>query len=173
MKRYLGAYMNVYITVCSIALVLGTLGTGIFWLVAYGDITGSVFLFVGSGVFLLPMIVYSEQMLAWVSLDESKLKITALFRKSHSIEYSKCVDVGIAYYFHGAINSSVIGSKVYYIYLSYTYLKPKYKNNINLAQPTKTFVKIGYSKKTYEYLMKVLPKRQAIMLCDSYKRTFK
>ena len=173
MKRYLGAYMNVFIAIACTLFFLCPLGVGIYLLIADRDKAGAILFFSAAAMFFLFIVLLSNQIFAWGHFYQDKLKVSALFRKNFTVEYSKCVDVGIAHYFHGAHSSSIIGSRVFYIYLSYTYLEPKYKNNINMAQPTKTFVKIGYSRKTYEYLMKVLPERQAVMLSDSHKKLFK
>lgn len=83
------------------------------------------------------------------------------------MEYADCTDVGVGYYIHSVLNSN-IGSKVTFIYLSYHKVDSKYKCQMNLLKPTRTCIKIGFRKKTYQYLLNNLPPKQRKMLERSY-----
>lgn len=100
--------------------------------------------------------------------EKDKVIVKCIFRKTYSISYDKFKDVGIGYYTHGVLNSS-LGSNVSYIYFACGKLKDEQKYNINLLKPSKSFVKLGFSKKNYDDMIEVLPAELSDMLKDSYE----
>lgn len=110
------------------------------------------------------------QLYTWGNFGTGCVKLKTLFTKPYVMEYDKCISCGIGYYFHGAYNSQVVGSKMYYIFLSYDSFDEKYRTRMNLWKPTKTRIKIKYSKKLYDYLITVLPEEQAWMLTCDYNK---
>lgn len=166
MKRYLGTAVNIFCAVFLIALCIFILVFGIFILSedkSTGSITASVFCIVCFLYFLFYSIKVSNQLFAWGTFKENGVEIFVPFKKKYIIEYSKCVDVGMAYYVHGIMNSKN-GTKFTYIYLSYNLLDEKYKDKINLVKPSENFIKFGFTEKTYKYLIDVLPEKQSKML---------
>ena len=85
------------------------------------------------------------------------------------IEYKKCRGCGIGYYIHGVLNSNA-GTKIFYIFFSYDAFNELYRTNINLWKPSKAQVKVEFSKKLYDYLINVLPKKQSAMLSRDYEK---
>ena len=76
-------------------------------------------------------------------------------------------------YRHAFMNlqNSLLGSNVYFIFMSVDYFPEKYRAQINLWKPSQKQIKVQFSKKLYSYLMTVLPKKQAMMLKGDYERT--
>lgn len=107
------------------------------------------------------------QIYSWCEFRKDSVIIRTLFQKKYQIDYEKCIDVGIGYYIHGGLVSNV-GMRIMFIYLSYQKVAPKYKCQINSLKPTRTCIKIGFRKKTYQYLLNNLPQRQSKMLEISY-----
>lgn len=76
-------------------------------------------------------------------------------------------------YRHAFMNSqnSLLGSNVYFIFMSVDYFPEKYRTQINLWKPSQKQIKVQFSKKLYSYLLTVLPRKQAMMLKSDYERT--
>lgn len=172
MNKYLGSYTNVYAAVCCLIFSLCPCCFGVFVLMSgFKNDTISVFVFCifCSVIFSVYTITVSDQLYSWGKFENVSVRVRTLFGKGYIIEYDKCTDVGIGYYVHGLLNGGV---KVYYIYLSYKMIDKRHISNINLLKPSNGFVKVGFSKKVYKYLLKTLPKRQATMLLTSFIRHF-
>ena len=78
-------------------------------------------------------------------------------------------------YRHAYMNSqkSVLGSNVYFIFMSLDCFPEKYRTQINLWKPSQQQIKVQFRPKLYDYLMTVLPKKQAKMLKADYERYIK
>ena len=85
------------------------------------------------------------------------------------MEYKKCKGCGIGYYIHGILNSNA-GTTVFYIFFSYDAFNESYRANMNLWKPTKTKIKVVFSKKLYDYLIDVLPPKQSATLQRDYEK---
>lgn len=107
------------------------------------------------------------QCYTWYTFKADVVIIQTLFRKKKEVEYANFTDVGVGFYTHGIMNSNV-GSKVWFIYLADHKIDSKYKYNMNLLKPSLGCLKVGFSKKTYRYLIEHLPEKQAKMLEISY-----
>ena len=169
-KRYLGNFISIY---CILALFVFLMILILFSIcVLTAKISpATIFIFIMC-IFLGSLLLYysfsvANQLFTWCEFCEKYIIIKTLFYRPYKIYYSKCSDVGIGYYIHGVLNSH-LGTKIKYIYFSYYKVEKTYKSHINLLKPTKTFIKIGYRKSTYEFLLKNLPPKQAVMLEKSY-----
>ena len=89
--------------------------------------------------------------------------------KKNTIIYSKCKGCGIGFYTHGVLNSN-IGTRRYFIFMSYDVFDETYRSNINLWKPSDTRIKVKYSKELYDYLVSVLPENKAKRLLSDYKK---
>lgn len=112
-----------------------------------------------------------NQLYSWGYFSSNSVQITTCFSQSISIEYEKCKGCGIGFYTHGVLNSKV-GTNIYFIYLSYDIFDEYFRSNINLWKPSKTQIKVQFSKKLYDYLLVVLPRKQSQMLSRDYIKYF-
>jgi len=172
MKRYAGDYMTAY---CGFVLFVFTIGPIVLsCLLLAHDVSMREIFFSGMLVCLSCLCGYwmvhrSEMLYSWYEFREEGVVVKSLFKRSYFVLYSQCNIVGIGYYIHGTLNSNV-GSKLYYIYLSNQLIDEKYRHHMNLLIPSKSCLKIGYNKKTYEFLIQHLPKSQAVSLEADAKR---
>ena len=91
-----------------------------------------------------------------------------MYKYLYTVQYEKCVEVGVACYWQG--KGFGYGFRYNYIYLStYQRLNERQKLNINFIEQSDSFVKLGLSKKTYKKLLEILPSKQASMLERGYK----
>jgi hypothetical protein len=174
MKKYLGSPIDAYIAlvipiiICfPVPFAASSFSSGI-------DVTRVMLLF-GCILCVAIWCVYLKktviQIYAWGYFDNNSVQVKALFTKPFSIVYAKCFGCGIGYYTHGILNSQ-LGSKNYYIFLSYDRFDEQYRARINLWRPTKTRIKVKFRKELYDFLIAVLPKTQARMLEQDYKQYF-
>ena len=174
MKKYLGSIMTAYAAVIApLFIILPLLFAGIILFTV--EISGAtVFLtcmFCGCSVI---WIIYIKreilQLYAWGYFWETCVKIRCPFIREFALDYEACRAVGIGCYTHGVLNSR-LGTKHYFIYLSYDYFDVKYSERINLWKPSKQRIKVQFSNKVYVYLLSTLPKKQAKMLEQSYRNS--
>ena len=116
--------------------------------------------------------VSKNQLYSWGDFKENAVYVSVPFQKQFTIEYDKCKGCGIGMYRHAFMNSknSILGSNVYFVFMSIDYFPEKYRTQINLWKPSQTQIKVQFSKRLYSYLMTVLPKKQAMMLKADYER---
>lgn len=175
MKKYLGSYMNVYGAVVAPVFAILPLV-----LAVYIGVTTEIS---GAAVFLICLccacsVIWSVyvkkealQFYAWGTFEQDCVRIRGLFVPEFILEYKMCKDVGVGSYTHGILNTSV-GSKIYFIYLSYEQFDEKYRHHINLWKPNTKRIKIQFSQEALSYLCACLPKNQAKMLENSYEKHF-
>jgi len=108
-------------------------------------------------------------MYTWYEFRKDSVVVKNLFKKSDTVYFKELPIVGIAYYIHGIMGSSV-GSRHCYIYMTNQRIDNKYKDHINLLVSSKTFLKIGFNQKTYAYLMEHLSNSQKLSLSADAKR---
>lgn len=104
--------------------------------------------------------------------DEKGFVIKIPLMKKKYIEYAKCKEIGIAYYVHGIgqPGETDCGTYRFYIFFTYGTFDEKYRTKIVQWRLTKNNAKIGFSKDLYDYLLTVLPERQADILRHDYAR---
>ncbi len=107
------------------------------------------------------------QFYTWYVFKGDCVIICTLFHQKTQVQYADYADVGVGYYSHGLLNTTV-GSKVWFIYLADHKIDSKYKDRMNMLKPSQGCLKVGFRKKTYQYLLNNLPTRQAKMLERSY-----
>ena len=114
------------------------------------------------------------QFYSWGTFRCDTVDVSVFLRKEFSLSYADCKGCWIGYYRHAFMNNpnSILGSNVYFIYLSLSPFSEKYRDQINKWVPTKTRIKAPFSKALYGYLIKNLPSRQASMLQRDYKKYF-
>ena len=176
LRKYLGSTITAYAAI--IAPLIGVclpLGLGILGLSA--EISGAtVFLTIACGVCIVVYGLYiksiSNQLYSWGLFSSNGVKIRTLFSKNNWMMYENCISCGIGFYTHGVLNSKA-GSKVYFIFLSSDVFEESYRQKINLWKPSQTRIKVQFDKKLYDYLLTVLPKKQAKMLLGDYQKYFR
>ena len=169
--RYIGDKMMIYISVAMLIFILMPFG-----LIAYlcaikeGEVILALSPFIFGSVVIsiayAAKFVFPKQFFAICVLDDRAVTVKRLFKRDCVIEYAKCNAVGIGSYIH-AIAPTSVGTEQKFIYLSYERLTDRLVNNINQLNPDKSRVKIGFSEKTYRYLMEHLPPDQAAKLRQS------
>ena len=173
MKKYLGSTMTIFAAVgAPLFVVLSLLFAGIILFTA--EISGAtVFLCCMccgcSAIWLVFIKKEVLQLYAWGTFEKTCVRIHSPFTSEIVLDYDKCKDVGIGCYTHGVLNSR-IGSKIYFIYLSYDCFDEKYREKINLWKPNSQRIKVQFNKDLLEYLISCLPKNQAKMLEYSYQK---
>ena len=113
---------------------------------------------------IIYFIKVSDQLISVAYFTEDKIVIKNPLKKKklYEMKYKQCADIGIGSYLH-------IVKKVYFIYISYNWLTPEEREHINYCYPSETFIKMGYSKKNYDFLMSILPQKQANRLLKSHE----
>ena len=174
MKRYLGSKMTAYAAVICPLLVIAPLAFAV--IVLCSEISGATLflaaLCCGCSIFY-GIYIWKEafQLYAWGEFQETAVRVRCLLRKEFALQYENCVGVGIESYRHNAIHTN-IGSKVCFIYLSYDYYDTKYRGKINCWKPNERRIKVQFDQDLYEYLLAVLPKKQANLLQQDFKNLF-
>ncbi len=174
MKKYLGSIMTAFAAVTApLFVVLPLLAAAmILCTVEIG----------GATVFLACMLcacsaiwsIYIKreilQLYAWGDFKETCVKIRCPLIKEFSLDYEDCRAVGVGCYTHGVLNSR-LGTKHYFIYLSYDCFDAKYSKRINLWKPNSRRIKVRFDAQLYTYLLSNLPSKQAKMLEQSYRNS--
>lgn len=169
MKMYLGSYIDLYCVCCLFVLLLLTLSFSIIVLMSEISFATLFILIMCIGTLLIYGYLFvrlNNQFLLWGVFNEKGIVVKTIFKKSVCFEYSKCKDIGLAYYVHHLWYSSV-GSKVKYIYLSYDIVDKKYLKQINKLKNNERFIKIRFCPKAYRYLKENMPYKQKSMLNDT------
>jgi len=174
MRKYLGSKITAFAAIVAPLFVCCPLLFGIFALRA--EISGATaFLFCGGLACTFVWSLYIKnswnQLYSWGYFMGEAVRIKTFFSPNISLSYEKCKGCGIGFYTHGILNSK-LGSKVYFIYLSYDALDEHYRTNMNLWKPSKTRIKVRFSKKLYDYLLLTMPKKQSQMLARDYIKYF-
>lgn len=172
MKKYLGSEMTAYAAIIAPFFIFGPLLFGIFVLTA--EISGAtVFLALlcASCAVIWGLYIKSKsaQLYSWGYFNHEGIQVRTLFSGKQMIEYKKCRGCGIGYYIHGVLNSNA-GTKIFYIFFSYDAFDESYRTNMNLWKPSKTQVKVEFSKELYYYLLEVLSPKQSARLSRDYEK---
>ena len=174
MKKYLGSSVDAFAAIIAPLFIFFPLVFGVNLLSASVDIA-RVILIIGCVLCIIVWSLYlkqiSIQLYSWGHFLEKGILVKTLGAKSCFIVYTKCLGCGIGYYTHGILNSHV-GTKIYYIFLSYDKFDEHYRTKINMWKPTKTQIKIRFNKKVYDFLVAVLPRSQAKALEQDYRNYY-
>ncbi len=170
MRQYLGSKITAFAAVVAPLFVVGSIVFSAIML--YSKITvESIVVVLGcitcSVVWGMYIKKYSFQLYAWGTFGKKGITIKTGLTKKYTIDYNKCRHVGIAMYNHGLLNSN-IGTKVFFIFFSYGAFEEEYRLRINLWKPSSSRVKVEFNNKLYNYLLSVLPKKQAATLQHDY-----
>ena len=172
MKKYLGSEITVFAAIIIPIFLCFPPAFGFFAMCSKISVA-TVFLTLGgvgcSVIWGLYTKKYINQLYSWGIFQKKAVKVITLFSKNSIILYDKCKSCGIGFYTHGVFNSQ-IGTKVFFIFLSYDVFNEKFRSKINLWKPTETRIKVKFSKRLYEYLLTVLPRKQSLMLQNDYKK---
>lgn len=93
----------------------------------------------------------------WLNLSEHGIEYCALFRRKKVRSYSEYPYWSRGRYLHIAV-------VVEFIVISKRKLNTRELYQINQVMPSADLIKIRYTKKTYQKLMKILPKEQQLQL---------
>ena len=172
MKRYFGGWMDATIAFLLIPLLcIFSLAFSIFMFIEEGITIASCFISLWCIVsilllFLMIKPIY-KSIYTWGKLEERGMQVKTLGHRECLVEYSKFTYVGIGCYLHGGPSRSG-GFIIRYIYFSDEFVPERYKININLWKMDENKLRIGFTEERYEYLLKVLPFKQAHMLRSDY-----
>lgn len=174
MKKYLGSAITAYSAILLPIFSFGALFFGIFSFTP-NQFEASVVLLIMCVFAWLSLLFFAwtnrRQLYSWGVFKENGVYISVPFQKNSLIEYDKCMSCGIGVYRHAFMNSphSIWGTNVSFIFLSIEPFPEKYRTQINLWMPSSTQIKVHFSNKLYEYLLTVLPQKNARMLKNDYK----
>lgn len=176
MKKYLGGYIGAYCAIILLILSVFSIGFGIFAVFCERSIATFFLLAMCLCCCICGMLylwICRYQLLSWGTFKDTAVYVSVPFQKPFAIEYEKCKSCGIGMYRHAFMNlqNSLLGSNVYFIFMSVDYFPEKYRTQINLWKPSQKQIKVQFSKKLYSYLLTVLPRKQAMMLKSDYERT--
>ena len=172
MKRYLGSILTTYAAIVAPIFVLGPLVLVPILLVSvdFGvAVALSLFCLGCSLIWGVYIRQISRDLYSWGLFKRDRITVHTWFQPSYDFIYSKCRNCGIAYYTHGVLNSS-LGTKHYYIYLSYNSFDEGFRCRINRFKITQTQLKVSFRQDLFEHLMLVLPPKQANHLVRDYKK---
>lgn len=174
MRKYLGSRISAFAAIIAPLFLFGPLLFGISALCA--EISVATLCLAAGGMacavvwgFYIKSIW--QQLYSWGHFTSDGVQIMTPFSKGTTIVYEKCKGCGIGFYTHGILNSKV-GTKIYFIYLSYDVFDERFRADINLWKPSKTRIKAQFDPQLYNYLRTVLPERQSRMLFRDYERYF-
>lgn len=166
-KIYLGGVNDIFCAIAIFFIPLFSIATSFLIIKddkSLGAIVLAISMILTSLLMFFVLFWYGKnQFFIWGKFTEKGIEIFIPFSKKYMIEYDKCNHIGFACYFDKGY-SPTGGFKYAFIYLSYDGVSKKYKYNINRIKNSKSFVKIKYSPKMYNYLILVLPAKQARML---------
>ena len=167
---YLGNSFSGYAAIMAIVLVVVPVAFAAVILaqINFATVFLAVMMMVCSAIWIYSIKKVSRDLYSWGEFRQDKLILKTLFCKKVEIAYDVFCDVGISYYIHGVLNTK-LGTKVRFIYLSTSVLNEQQKSNINVMHISKNFIKLRFNKNTYNYLISILPPRQAKMLEKSVK----
>lgn len=172
MVKYLGSKITAFAAVIIPMFILFPLLFGINILITEISVA-TIFLFIMCALCTAVWAIYvnrdKKQLYSWGRFSDNEVKVVTGFRKATKIEYKSCLGCGIGYYTHGVLNSH-LGTKVYFIFLSYDRFDECFRTKINRWKPSDTKIKVQFSKELYTYLLEVLPKSQARMLIKDYEK---
>lgn len=171
MKKYLGSKITAFAAIVVPMFVLAPLIFGVGILCTQISVS-TVFLALMCLVCTIYWIIYAKkiyvQLYSWGDFQRESVQVI-VGHKKNTIIYSKCKGCGIGFYTHGVLNSN-IGTRMYFIFMSYDVFDETYRSNINLWKPSDTRIKVKYSKELYDYLVSVLPENKAKRLLSDYKK---
>ena len=172
MKRYLGLAFAAVLAPCFAVLQIGFGVLALRSEVSAATVLISVLCLCCT--ILLADFVWKKrnQLYAWGFFSEQAVTVSVLSHKDYTLSYDQCRGCGIGLYRHAFLNNpqSPLGTTRYFIFLSTEPFDEKYRYSINLWPPSDTRIKVIFREKTYQYLMSVLPPRQAGMLKRDYSR---
>lgn len=172
MRRYLGSRITAFAAiVCPLFIIAPLCFTVIILLSEISEATLFLSALFCSCTVIWFVYVKKEalQLYAWGLFGKNDVQVCCFFKDSFVLDYARCTSVGIEYYQHNVIHTN-IDSKVFFIYLSYDFYETKYRGKINLWKPSTRRIKAQFDNKLYEYLISVLPQKQAKMLQQDYKK---
>lgn len=179
MKRYLGTKETATAAIAVIVLVIFPLVfAGIIISIPGTDPARIFIIFWSIAASVLTFVAYvcskniAYALYSWGEFKEDCVRIRTVFSQKYTVEYSKCRSAGIGYYVH-TIALCGAGPKVYFIYLSYDYFDESYRTRMNAWMPSQTRIRVGFSRKLYNYLLTVLPAEQAHSLRCDYEKYIK
>ena len=169
--RYIGNYLTVFLAFAYLLLLLLPVMLAVIILNSQMNYA-TAFITLMCIMTVIVLIIYGKkvslfsQLYTWCIFEDDGVAIKTLFSKKYKLYYTQCRDIGVIYYIHGILNSR-LGSKQFFIYLSYDMIPAKCINEANHLIPTKTTIKISYNKSTFNYLTSVLPKKQKEILMNN------
>ena len=172
MKKYLGSRVTAFVAIIVPVFVIAPIILSVIVLCAKTSTetfliaTGGMFCSVIWGIYLGRI---ANQLYSWGQFETLCVCTRALFTKTNIIYYEKCKSCGIGFYIHGILNSKA-GTKCYFIFLSYDRFDENFRERINLWKPSDQRIKVAFNKKLYEYLIEMLPPKQAQMLLRDYNK---
>ncbi len=170
MKKYLGSIMTGYAALVTLCLIMFPIVFAIIILVSTND-NAATFVAIGCGLCSAILVMYIKGVLrelySWGYFEENQVVVRTWFLQPILISYSKCRCCGIMYYNH-TIGSSSIGTKHFYIFLSYDSFDEKYRTNANKYMVTPTQIKVRFSVDMLEYLAGILPPKLKNSLIRDY-----
>ena len=171
MRKYIGSYMTGYAAIVGTVFFTAPIFISFFVLrleVTAETIAISIFCMVSSVILGICLYRVSDQLFAMARFDENCIVIEPLFKRAYKIEYAKCKCVGIGWYIHRGFHFKW-GYKVCYLFLSYDMIDETYRHQMNYWLPSETGVKIEFNEVVYQYLVSVLPQKQANALQRDYR----
>ena len=132
-------------------------------------------MFLSSSISLIVYYFQKRELLyTWCVFYPDCVVVKGLFQKGHKIVYTSCKSCGISYYRHAFMNSqsSLFGSNMYYLFFSIEPFDEHFRSCINLWPPSKTKLKVRFSKSVFRFLNECLPNKQKQMINSDFKRYF-
>ncbi len=127
-----------------------------------------------SGSFLTVYLLWANrrQFFSWGLFLDHAVRILTLFCRESVLDYDECKGCGIGVYRQALLNdaSSPLGTNYAFLFLSLKPFPEEYRTRINLWKPSEQQIKVQFDRKLYEYLLSVLPKKQAARLESDYRK---
>ena len=132
MKKYLGSSISAYCAVMLLILSTFSIGFGIFAVSCERSIATFFLLAMCLFIFIcgiLYLCFCRSQLLSLGHFQVKAVYVHTLFQKKFSLDYEKCRSCGIGMYRHAFMNSqnSILGSNVFFIFMSLDYFPEKYR----------------------------------------------
>ena len=163
MKRYIGNYMSIYVVIAAMVIAIGAIvfaGILLSASVSVMTVILAVLCIIGAVLPCAMVLRRREDMAALCEISKEEIVVKPLMKASFCIVIDDCADIGIGYYHHGA-HSTGVGADLCYFYFSREILSDAQKRQMNTFHSSPKGVKIAYNRKTFDYLLRILPKTKA------------
>lgn len=174
MKKYLGSKITMFAAVVHIIFIIASIVFTVLVLTSefsMATIFLSLFFISCALICIINVWKICDQLYTVGTFYSERIDIKPLIHKKYSIKYKDLSSIGIGYYYHGFQNQN-LGIKMCFIFFSQEKFDEQYRDRINLWKPSLQQVKVEFDIDLYNYLIQILPQKQALALETDFRKYF-